>query len=187
MLKKKKRKMISKFIEFIKESPDICYYFDDELCYMTVGAHPFGTLNGKTMVGEEKETHYDLARPKSRDDLTNAGRLWSENNIISFWNLDQQTTLEIVIKELNKAIIKKDYYFIIDDKWEIEVFNRYDKTVEFYNLFDFMKLAPYGYNNRYSAIFDEHENNNNYIDRNVNINIRDFLSSYRVNDNKNNK
>jgi hypothetical protein len=187
LLKKKKRKMISKFIEFIKESPDTCYY-DDELNYRTNGARAFGTLpNGTVMIGEENLTHYDMAFPYTRDDLTNAGRMWSKHRIISFWDLDQKTTLEIIIKQLNKNIVENDLEFEITKEWKIEVFNRYDNSEEFYNLFDFMKLAPYGYNNRYSAIFNNKSHKFRYDDKNVNINIRDFLSSYKINDNKNNK
>ena len=181
--------MISKFIKFITENPDTCHYDDDELNYRTIGSRPFGTLpNGTVMIGEKNDTHYEMAFPYTRDDLINAGRMWSgaKHRIISFWDLDQQTTLEIIIKKLNDTIVEDDLNFKIDKKWQIEVFNRYDYSIDFYNLFDFMKLAPYGYNNRYSAIFNNFARTN-YIDRNVNINLRDFLSSYKINDNKNNK
>ena len=130
--------MISKFIKFITENPDTCYWdYDDILNYNSEGARPFGTYKGKVIIGKENNTHFDMGNYTfSRYDLINSGRMWTLEKIISFWDLDQKTTLEIIIKQLNRTIVEDDLDFEINKEWKIEVFNRYDNSEELYNLFD---------------------------------------------------
>jgi len=171
--------MIIKFDKFLNESPDTCYIGVDSLSYRTYGAFPFGFYKGKCYVGDYNATHYEIYKNLGREDYENAGRIWSEQKIITFWSINKVKSLKSIIEDINDVIDDK-FGITIDDTWLIEV---YDKNSlyrsELYNLFDFIKICAYGYNSKWSiSANDEYDYKyRNKKDNDIVVNVRDFLPS----------
>jgi hypothetical protein len=178
--------MIIKFDKFLNESPDTCYYDGGELNYRTSYAFPFGFYKGKCYIGTFNTTHYEIFdnydKPRiTRQNFENPGRIWSEQKIISFWSINHVNSLKKIVDDLNNEINNKypEYNITIDETWKIEVYYRKAYyRVEFYNLFDFMKICPFGYNSNWVVSADD-AYKNKYIDEDKPdaVNIRNFLPS----------
>ena len=184
--------MITKFKHFLNESPDGGKHPNggwEELNWQTVGSAAFGTYNSKVYISAFNGTHYEiqLGMDITRSDYENCGRLWSVEKVISFWNVDGVTKLSKIIDDINEELKLnriEDYNFQIDDTWDIEVLNKAYES-ELYNLYDFIKIAPFGYNHMYSVEYDNYKGKERKVDTYGNVvdfDIKDFLSSYKVND-----
>jgi hypothetical protein len=181
--------MIIKFDKFLNESPDRCYYYYDNndydiLSYTKDDAIAFAYHNGRMGFSKFGDWHsriFDI----SRDNLINPGRLWKNHKIISFWSVSELSSLYQTIIDINKHALSlkdtmPDYYFQIDETWKIEILNKNTKNSEIFNIFDFIKLAPKGYNSKYTVNWDDEYRDIKHDE--VIIDVKDYLPSYNIND-----
>jgi len=120
-----------KFQEDITESPDdvmgnafyLRFHHSDARAF---GWQRNGDHEGDALVGEENgKTHgsiidHDGHRVGSRSNLHYAGRLWTSQKIISFWDYPKASDLPKMIKQLNKEL--KQYNEKIDiNTWGVDV------------------------------------------------------------------
>jgi hypothetical protein len=151
--------MIINFNNFLNENPDTTYIGSDVYKWNDSDAIAFGYYNGRMIISEFGESHYSLLR-MDRNEYADPGRIWKNKKIISFWILDKNLLKNVVI-DINSQLKKMSetnnkYNFQIDDAWRIEValineLNDGKENSHFYNLFEFISIAPKGYNDKYTV------------------------------------
>ena len=117
-------KMIYKFSEYLKESPNIVITDNTRLDYHDDDAIPFGMFNNKIFVGGYSKMHFYMYPLQHQKKLTkNEGRLWVNSKIISFYTpYPEPEFLLDYLKKLEKLIntkfsIKLNFF---TSKWKID-------------------------------------------------------------------
>ena len=117
-------KMIYKFSEYIKESPNLIRTNDLKLDYDDDDAIAFGILNNKIFIGDYGKMHVFMYPLQHQKKLTkNEGRVWVNSKVISFYTpYPNPNFLNEYLEKLEKLINTKHNINIdfFKDKWKID-------------------------------------------------------------------
>lgn len=113
-------------LQNIFESPDMVYRkgYLHAVSFHESDSYPFAFYNGEVYLGRQRSIHSQLCKDNSlnKSDLKYSGRLWKNENIISFWEYPKTNSemREILNKIKNK--FKEQYNIDINlNKLMIEV------------------------------------------------------------------
>lgn len=120
----------------LRENPDTMKANDLYLSFRDEEAFPFAFWKGKAWVGDPTRTHHNIAKdlfdrgaisakeydefPKGRSDMKYTGRLWMDEQIISFWDYPTKNQMKSYISKLEKAIGKR----IWNAGWQLEIIDK---------------------------------------------------------------
>ena len=110
--------------KYLEETPDSItnytglFRYGDEIGWEDDDAYGFGYVGGEMIVTGKGKAHDDMRDDKSklrRRDYTFAGRIWTFNKIISFWEYPPPNLIFKVIGDL-----RKNLHLNINDSYKIE-------------------------------------------------------------------
>lgn len=153
------KRIIPTFEQYLFEDPDTAHKSGRELNFMSGGAMPFGYINGVMTIGKKGTIHYSKMRGLERSMYKSSGRVWTKEEVISFWNLDRP--LADVINDLNDVLaplkIKIEGNWLVERAIYVSLRRAYTtaEATSLERLDNVIKNAPNGSNDSYTIIWDD--------------------------------